>query len=123
MKINFHFEYRYTKKQSYSFITSNCETNTNALIEQAKTEVQLTWEFTLTKTMNSFWFDMPLPKQESERMLGLTSLEVYNSVDIKTKENIKFERYESIEKKSFILWKTWKVMLKNYIQKVLQMGY
>ena len=67
-------------------ITKKCET----LIEQTHTKPQETLEFKMTKTRETFHFKPPISIQGS-RMIGLTSLEVYNSIFNITEDNNKFE--------------------------------
>ena len=67
-------------------MTKNCET----LIEQTKTRPQETLEFKMTKTKETFHFN-PTIQIKGLWMLGLTDLEVYNSIFNITEENNKFE--------------------------------
>ena len=56
-------------------ITKNCET----LIKQTHTKPQEILEFKLDKPRETFHFNPPLFAEDSW-MIGLTSLEVYNSI-------------------------------------------
>ena len=77
--------------------TKNCETP----IEQTHTKPEETLEFKLTKPRETFHFNPPIPIQGSS-LLGLTSLEVYNSIFNITEENNKFEFYtDNIDEFSF----------------------
>ena len=76
-------------------ITKNCET----LIEQTHTKAQETLEFKMTKPRKTFHFNPPI-QVKGDWMLGLTDLEVYNSIFIITEENNKFELYKFPDEKS-----------------------
>ena len=67
-------------------ITKNCET----LLEQTHTKPQETLEFKMIKPRETFHFKTPI-SIEGEWMIGLTDLEVYNSIFNITDENNKFE--------------------------------
>ena len=67
-------------------ISKNFET----LIQQAYRKAEETLEFKLTKPRETFHFNRPI-STEGSWMLGLPSLEVYNPIFNKTKENNKFE--------------------------------
>ena len=69
-------------------ITKNCET----LIEQTHRKAEETLEFTLTKSRGTFHFNPPI-QIKGDWMIGLTTLEVYNSLFIINQENNKFELY------------------------------
>ena len=69
-------------------ITKNCET----LIEQTHTKPQETLEFKMTKPKETFHFKSPL-SIEGSWIIGLTDLEVYNSIFNTTEEDNKFEIY------------------------------
>ena len=71
-------------------ITKNCET----LIEQTHTKPQATLEFKMTKPKETFHFKPPLEVKENW-MIGLTDLEVYNSIFNITEENNEFEIYRA----------------------------
>ena len=78
-------------------ITNNCET----LIEQTHAKAEETLKFKLTKPTETFSFNPTIPI-EGSWMLGLTSLEVYNSTFNITEKNNKFELYtDTFEESSF----------------------
>ena len=66
-------------------ITKNCET----LIEQTHTKPQETLEFKMIKPRETFHFKPPI-EIKGDWMIGLTDLEVYNSIFNITEENNKF---------------------------------
>ena len=79
-------------------ITKNCET----LNDQTHRKAEETLEFKMTKPKETFYFKPPF-QIKGDWMIGLTSLEVYNSVYNITQENIKFELYrESSNKFGFL---------------------
>ena len=67
-------------------ITKNCET----LIEQTHTKPQETLEFKVIKPREKFHFSPPIQVKE-DSTIGLTDLEVYNSIFKITEQNNKFE--------------------------------
>ena len=69
-------------------ITKNCQT----LIEQTHRKPEETLEFKMIKPKETFHFKTPI-QTKGEWMLGLTDLEVYNSIFNITEENNKFEIY------------------------------
>ena len=69
-------------------ITKNCET----LIEQTHTKPQETLEFKMVKPRETFHFKPPI-QIKGDWMIGLTNLEVYDSIFNITEENNKFELY------------------------------
>ena len=69
-------------------ITKNFET----LIKQTHSKPQETLEFKMVKSRKTFHFIPPLELEE-DWMIGLTSLEVYNSLHKITKSNNKLEVY------------------------------
>ena len=69
-------------------ITKNCET----LIQQTHTKPLETLEFKMIKLRQTFHFTPPI-QINGNWMIGLTDLEVYNSIFNITKENNKFELY------------------------------
>ena len=69
-------------------IFKNCET----LIEQTHRKPEETLEFKKIKPRETFQFK-PQIQSKGDWMLGLTNLEVYNSMFNITKENNKFELY------------------------------
>ena len=76
-------------------ITKNCET----LIKQTHTKSQETLEFKMTKSKETFHFNPPIQVKE-DWMIGLTDLEVYNSIFNITEENNKFELYKFPDEKA-----------------------
>ena len=72
-------------------VTKNCET----VIKQTHTKPQETLEYNLTKPKEAFSFKPPI-LLEGSWMIGLTSLEVYNSIFNVTEKNIKVELYTNI---------------------------
>ena len=70
-------------------ITKNCET----LIEQTLRKPEETLEFKMNKSRESFHFRPPIQIQ-GDWMIGLTDLEVYNSIFNITEENNKFKLYK-----------------------------
>ena len=86
------FEYDSTKKKQtedlFLSITKNCET----LIEQTHRKAEETLEFKTNKSRETFHFSQPIQIQ-GDWIIGLTDLEVYNSILNITEENNKFEIY------------------------------
>ena len=76
-------------------ITKNCE----MLIEQTHTKPQETLEFKMTKPKETFHFKPPI-QVKGDWMIGLTDLEVYNSIFNITEENNKFELYKFPDEKA-----------------------
>ena len=76
-------------------ITKNCET----LIEQTHTKPQETLELKLIKPRETFHFKPPI-QIKGDWMIGLTDLEVYNSIFNITEENNKFELYKFPDEKA-----------------------
>ena len=76
-------------------ITKNCET----LIEQTLTKPQETHEFKMVKPRETFHFKPPI-QIKGNWMIGLTDLEVYNSIFNITEENNKFELYKFPDEKA-----------------------
>ena len=76
-------------------ITKNCET----LIEQTHRKAEETLEFKMIKPRETFLFK-PSIQVKGNWMIGLTNLEVYNTIFITTEENNKFELYKFPDKKS-----------------------
>ena len=66
--------------------TKNCE----KFNEQIHRKAEETLEFKMIKPRETFHFNPPI-HIKGDWMLGLTDLEVYNSIFIITKENNKFE--------------------------------
>ena len=79
-------------------ITKNCET----IIEQTHKKAEETLEFKMNKSRETFHFSQPMQIQ-GDWMIGLTDLEVYNSIFNKTEENNKFEIYRDIPTKFHFL--------------------
>ena len=76
-------------------ITKNCET----LIEQTHRKPEETLEFKMTKPREIFHFKPPI-QIKGDWMLGLTDLEVYNSIFNITEENNKFKLYKFPDEKA-----------------------
>ena len=76
-------------------ITKNCET----LIEQTHRKAEETLEFKMIKPRETFHFSQPIQIQ-GDWMIGLTDLEVYNSIFNITEENNKFELYKFPDEKA-----------------------
>ena len=76
-------------------ITKNCE----SLIQQTHTKPQETLEFKMTKPRETFHFKTPF-QIKGDWMIGLTDLEVYNSIYNITEENNKFELYKFPDEKA-----------------------
>ena len=76
-------------------ITKNCET----LIEQTHTKPQETLEFKMVKPRETFHFKPPI-QIKGNWMIGLTDLEVYNSIFNITEENNKFGLYKFPDEKA-----------------------
>ena len=76
-------------------ITKNCET----LIEQTHRKAEETLEFKMTKPKETFHFRTPI-QVKGDWMIGLTDLEVYNSIFNITEENNKFEIYKFPDEKA-----------------------
>ena len=75
-------------------ITKNCET----LIEQTHRKAEETLEFKMNKSKETIRFKPPI-SIEGSWMIGLTDLEVYNSIFNITEENNKFEIYRDTSNK------------------------
>ena len=76
-------------------ITKNCE----ALFEQTHTKPQETLEFKMIKPRETFHFKPPI-QIHGDWMIGLTNLEVYNSIFNITEENNKFDLYKFPDEKA-----------------------
>ena len=76
-------------------ITKNCET----LIKQTHRQPEETLEFKMTKSRETFHFIPPIQVKE-DWMIGLTDLEVYNSIFNITEENNKFDLYKFPDEKA-----------------------
>ena len=75
--------------------TKNCE----MLIEQTHRKAEETLEFKMTKPRETFHFKPPI-QTKGDWMIGLTDLEVYNSISNITEENNKFEPYKFPDEKA-----------------------
>ena len=76
-------------------ITRNCET----LIEQIHRKAEETLEFKMNKSREIFHFSPPI-QIKGDWMIGLTDLEVYNSIFNITEENNKFQLYKFPDEKA-----------------------
>ena len=76
-------------------ITKNCET----LIKQTHRKTEETLEFKMNKSRETFHFWQPIQIQR-DWMIGLTDLEVYNSIFNITEQNNKIELYKFPDEKS-----------------------
>ena len=76
-------------------ITKNCET----LIEQTHRKAEETLEFKMNKPKEIFHFK-PQIRIDGNWMIGLTDLEVYNSIFNITEENNKFDLYKLPDEKA-----------------------
>ena len=76
-------------------ITKNCE----ILIEQTHRKAEETLEFKMTRPGETFHFKQPI-QIKGDWMIGLTDLEVYNSIFNITEENNKFELYKFPDEKA-----------------------
>ena len=76
-------------------VTKNCET----LIDQSHTRSQETLEFKMVKSRETFHFKPPI-RIKGDWMIGLTNLEVYNSIFNITEENNNFELYKFPDEKA-----------------------
>ena len=76
-------------------ITKNCE----SLIEQTHRKAEETLEFKMIKPRETFHFKPPI-QINGDWMIGLTDLEVYNSIFNITEENNKFQLYKFPDEKS-----------------------
>ena len=76
-------------------ITKNCET----LIEQTHRKAEETLEFKMSKSRETFHFSQPIQIQ-GDWMIGLTDLEIYDSIFNITEENNKFKLYKFPDEKA-----------------------
>ena len=76
-------------------ITKNCET----LIDQTHRKAEETLEFKMNESRESFHFKQPI-QIKGNWMIGLTDLEVYNSIFNIKEENNKFELYKFPDEKT-----------------------
>ena len=93
-------------------ITKNCET----LIEQTYTKPQETLEIKMIKPKETFHFKPPI-QVKGDWMIGLTDLEVYNSIINISKENNKFELYRDTSNKFGFL------ELKDELEEILNISH
>ena len=94
------------------FITKNCET----LIEQTHRKAEETLEFKMIKPKQTFHFNSPI-QIKGDWMIGLTDLEVYNSIFNITEENNNFDIYrDSSNKFGFI-------ELKDELEEILNISH
>ena len=93
-------------------ITKNCE----ALIKQTQRKAEDTLKFKMTKSRETFHSKPPF-QVEGDWMLGLTDLEVYNSIFNITEENNKFELYRDSSNKFGFL------ELKDELEEVLNIPH
>ena len=75
-------------------ITKNCK----RLIDQTHRKAEETLEFKMIKSKQTFHFKPPI-KVKGDWMIGLTDLEVYNSIFNITEENNKFQLYKFPDEK------------------------
>ena len=76
-------------------ITKNCET----LIEQTHRKPEETLEFKMLKSKETFHFKPPI-QIKGDWVIGLTDLEVYNSIFNITEDNNKFKLYKFPDEKA-----------------------
>ena len=76
-------------------ITKNCQT----LIEQTHRKPEGTLEIKMIKLRETFHFKPPI-QVKGDWLIGLTDLEVYNSIFNITEENNKFELYKFPDEKA-----------------------
>ena len=90
----------------------NCETQ----IEQTHRKPEETLEFKMTKPKETFHFKTPI-QIKGDWMVGLTDLEVYNSIFNITEENNKFEIYRDTSAKFGFL------ELKDELEEILNISH
>ena len=89
----------YDKKES---LLLNTAKSNQEIVENTPSKPQETLEFKMTKQKEFFSFDVPLNLEE-KWMMGVTSLEVYNTVYNITEKNnklqvlLKFEQLDALE--------------------------
>ena len=93
-------------------ITKNCQ----KLIKQTHRKAEETLEFKMIKPRETFHFKPPV-SIEGKWMLGLTDLEVYNSIFNITEENNKFEIHRDMSDKFGFL------ELKDEIEEILDISH
>ena len=90
----------YDKKES---LLLNIAKSNQEIVENTHSKPQETLEFKMTKQKESFSFDVPLQLNE-KWMMGVTSLEVYNTVYNITEKNNKLQillEYEQLDALEF----------------------
>ena len=92
-------------------ITKNCKT----LIKQTHRKAEETLEFKMIKPREIFHFTLPV-QIKGDWMIGLTSLEVYNSVYNIAEENNKVELYRETDKFGFL-------ELKDELEEILNISH
>ena len=98
-------------------ITKNCET----LIEQTHRKAEETLEFKMIEPRETFQFNPPI-QIKGDWMVGLTHLEVYNSIFNITEENNKFN-FKNFLMKELVVFHTQKLEMrlkKTWVLKILQ---
>ena len=93
-------------------ITKNCA----MLIEQTHRKAEETLEFKMNKSKETFHFK-PSIQIQGDWMIGLTDLEVYNSIFNITEENNKFEIYRDTSNKLGFL------KLKDELEEILNISH
>ena len=93
-------------------IPKNCQT----LIEQTHRKAEETLEFKLSEPRKTFHFKPPI-STEGSCMIGLTSLEVYNSIFSITEHKNKFELYSDTSHKFGFL------ELKDELEEILNISH
>ena len=93
-------------------ITKNCQT----LIEQTHRKAEETLEFKMIKPNETFHFRTPI-QIKGDWMIGLTNLEVYNSIFNITEENNKFDIYRAQGDKFGFL------QLKDELEEILNISH
>ena len=93
-------------------ITKNCET----LIKQTHRKAEETLEFKMIKPKETFHFKPPF-QTHGDWMIGLTNLEVYNSIFNITEENNKFEIYRDLSNRFGFL------ELKDELEEILNISH
>ena len=93
-------------------IAKNCQT----LIEQTHRKAEETMEFKMVKPRETFHFKPPI-QIKGDWMIGLTDLEVYNSIFNITEENNKFEIYRDTTAKFGFL------ELKDELEEILNISH
>ena len=76
-------------------VTKNCET----LIEQTHKKLEETLDFKRIKPREIFHFTPPI-KIKGDWMIGLTDLEIYNSIFDKTEQHYKLQLYKFSDEKA-----------------------